>query len=127
MSCSAYEGEMMTIEQRAVGSTMVLDVSGKVVLGDGDGLLKETVSGLMKQGLTKVVLNMSAVSYVDSAGLGALVGSSLAAKKQGGVLKLLNPSKRVHDLLAMSRLLQVIEVYDSESQALESFDAVAKP
>jgi anti-anti-sigma factor len=116
----------MTIEQqRAVGSMVVLDVSGKVVLGDGDGLLKETVSGLMKKGLKKVVLNMSAVSYVDSAGLGALVGSSLAAKKQGGVLKLLNPSKRLYDLLTMSRLLQVIEVCDSESQALASFDVRA--
>jgi anti-sigma B factor antagonist len=65
---------------------------------------------------------MAEVAYVDSSGLGALVGSSLGAKRQGGAVKLLNPSKRLYDLLSMSRLLQVIEVCDSEAQALETFE-----
>ena len=112
----------MTIEERTVGSMVVLHVSGRITLGDGEGLLKEAVSSLLKQGCANLLLNMAEVSYVDSSGLGALVGSSLAAKRQGGAVKLLNPSKRLHDLLSMSRLLQVIEVCDSEARALESFE-----
>jgi anti-sigma B factor antagonist len=112
----------MTIEERTVGSMVVLHVSGRITLGDGEGLLKEAVTNLLKQGRANLLLNMAEVSYVDSSGLGALVGSSLAAKRQGGAVKLLNPSKRLHDLLSMSRLLQVIEVCDSEARALESFE-----
>jgi anti-sigma B factor antagonist len=112
----------MTIDERMVGSMVVLDVSGRITLGDGEGLLKEAVTNLLKRGRANLLLNMAEVSYVDSSGLGTLVGSSLAAKRQGGAVKLLNPSKRLYDLLSMSRLLQVIEVCDSEAQALESFE-----
>jgi anti-sigma B factor antagonist len=112
----------MTIEERTVGSMVVLHVSGRITLGDGEGVLKEAVTNLLKQGRANLLLNMAEVSYVDSSGLGALVGSSLAARRQGGAVKLLNPSRRLHDLLSMSRLLQVIEVCDSEAQALETFE-----
>ena len=73
----------MTIEERTVGSMVVLDVSGRITLGDGEGLLKEAVTNLLKQGRANLLLNMAEVSYVDSSGLGALVGSSLAAKRPG--------------------------------------------
>jgi anti-anti-sigma factor len=104
----------MTIQERAVGSAVILDISGRLVLNDGDGVLKEKVGMLLKQGSRQVVLNMTEVSYVDSAGLGALVGVSLAAKNQGAAVRLLNPSKRLKDLLSMARLLTVVEVCQSD-------------
>ena len=111
----------MTIQERVVGSMVVLDMSGRLTLNDGDALLKATVSDVLSRGGTRVLLNVADVSYVDSAGLGALVAMSLLAKKQGGAVKLLSPSKRLLDLLTMSRLLHVLEVCDSEAQALLSF------
>ncbi len=113
----------MTIQERSVGSVVVLDLSGRLVLGDGEALLKDTVAGLLKQGRRQVLLNMSDVSYVDSSGIGVLVGSSLNAKGTGGAVKLLNPSKRVHDALSLARLLPMLEVCSSEADALHSFDA----
>ncbi|MEQ1756726.1 MAG: STAS domain-containing protein [Vicinamibacterales bacterium] len=111
----------MTIAERAVGpAVVVLDISGRLVLGDGDTALKEAVSSRLLKG-QRVVLNMAEVSYVDSAGLGVLVGTFLAAKNQGGGVKLLNPSKRLHDLLSMARLLKVVDICESEAHALESF------
>lgn len=111
----------MTIQERAMGSIVVLDLNGRLVLGDDDALLKDTVSGLLKQGRTHVLLNMSDVSYVDSSGIGVLVGTSLTAKSAGGAVKLLNPSKRVRDALSIARLLTVLEICESEAAALESF------
>jgi anti-anti-sigma factor len=115
----------MTIQERAVGSTVFLDMSGRLVLGDGDALLKDTMSGLLKQGRRQVVFNLADVSYADSSGLGAIVGTFLSARNEGGAVKLLNPSKRLQDLLSMAKLLQVLEVCDSEAQALSSFGADA--
>ena len=111
----------MTIRERAVDSVVVLDLAGRLVLGDGDQLLKDTVHKLMTGGRKHVVLNLAEVSYVDSSGLGALVAVFLSARKQGGALKLLNPSKRLHDLLAIAKLLTVLDISDSEAQAVASF------
>lgn len=113
----------MTIEERAIGSVVVLDLAGRLVLGDGGGLLKDRVNALLKHGSKQVVLNLAEVTYVDSSGLGALVGTFLTAKNAGGALKLLSPSKRLHDLLAMARLLKVLDICDSEEQAVQSFTA----
>jgi len=113
----------MTIQERSVGSVVFLDISGRLVLGEGDALLKDTVQGLFEKGSTQVVLNLVDVPYVDSAGLGALVGAFLAARSEGGAVKLLNPSKRLRDLLSMAKLLKVVDVYDSEAQVLSSFGA----
>jgi len=114
-------GGAMTIEERAIGSVVVLDMSGRLVLGDGDQLLKERVSLHLEQGNRQVVLNVGKLSYVDSSGLGVIVGSSLAARHQGGALRLINPSSRLQQLLAMAKLLTVVDVCQSEEEAVGSF------
>jgi anti-sigma B factor antagonist len=113
----------MTIQERVVGSVTVLDFSGKLILGDGDALLKDKIHSLVFQGRKQIVLNMGAVSYVDSSGLGALVASSVTAKNNGGQIKLVSLTKRLQDLLAIAKLLTVFEAYDSEAEAINSFPA----
>ena len=110
----------MTIEERAIGSVMVLDVSGRLVLGDGDQLLKERVASHFDKGNRQIVLNVSNLSYVDSSGLGVIVASFLAARTVGGALRLVNPSSRLQQLLAMAKLLTVVEVCKSDEEAIES-------
>jgi anti-sigma B factor antagonist len=112
--------ETMTIEERAIGSVVVLDMSGRLVLGEGDQLLKERVSSHLEQGNRQVVLNVGNVSYVDSSGLGVIVSSFLAARNQGGALRLVNPSSRLHQLLAMAKLLTVVAVCQPEEEAVGS-------
>ena len=114
----------MIIQERAVDSVVVLDLGGRLALGDGDGLLKERVQQLIAGGTRRIILNLTDVSYVDSAGLGALVAVFLDSKKQGGSVKLVNPSKRLRDLLTMARLLTVLEITDSEPEAVASFNSV---
>ena len=108
----------MTIQERVVGSVTVLDLSGKLVLGDGDMLLKDKVHSLVFQGRKQIVLNMSAVSYVDSSGLGALVATSVTAKNNGSQIKLVGLTKRIQDLLSIAKLLTVFESYDTEADAI---------
>ena len=115
----------MTIEERVVGSVVVLDLSGKLVLGDGDSLLKDKVHSLVFQGKKQIVLNLGGVSYVDSSGLGALVSSSMTAKSNGGQIKVANLTKRIHDLLSIAKLLTVFESFESDSDAVNSFSAGA--
>jgi anti-sigma B factor antagonist len=110
----------MTIEERTVGPVVMLELSGRLVLGEGDEQLKGRVRDLLKQGTTHVMLNMVDVTYVDSSGLGALVGVSLSARHHGGVVTLVTPSKRLMELLAVARLQAVVNVCDTESQALRS-------
>jgi len=111
----------MTIQERAVGSVTVLDCDGKLVLGDGDALLKDKVHSLMFQGRKQILLNLGGVSYVDSSGLGALVASSTTANNNGGQIRLVNLTKRLHDLLVISKLVNVFETFDSEADAIRSF------
>src|SRR5207237_5436686 len=111
----------MTIQERAVGAVQILDLNGKLVLGDGDVLLKDKVHSLVFQGHKQIVLNLGGVSYMDSSGLGALVASSVTAKSNGGQIKLVNLTKRLQDLLSIAKLLTVFESYDSEAEALRSF------
>ena len=113
----------MTIQERVVGSVTVLDFSGKLILGDGDALLKDKIHSLVFQGRKQIVLNMGGVSYVDSSGLGSLVASSVTAKNNGGQIKLVSLTKRLQDLLAIAKLLTVFEAYDSEAEAINSFPA----
>lgn len=109
----------MTIRERTVGPVVMLELSGRLVLGE-DEQLKGKVRDLLKQGTTHVMLNMVDVSYVDSSGLGALVGVSLSARHQGSVVTLVTPSKRLLELLAVARLQAVVNVCDSEAQALRN-------
>ncbi|SRR6266508_784512 len=114
----------MQISERMVGDVVIVDVSGKVTLGDGgDALLKDKMGSLVQQGNKKVVLNLGDVSYVDSAGLGAIVNAYATLNKNGGALKLLNTTKRIKDLLAITKLLTIFDTFDSEPDAVKSFSA----
>lgn len=116
----------MQIDQRAVGDVTVLDVKGKITLGEGDEQLKDKVNSLMNQGHKKILLNLAGVPYIDSAGLGEIVRTYTTVSRQGGSLKLLNLTKRIQDLLAITKLLTVFETFDAESEAVRSFAASAK-
>jgi anti-sigma B factor antagonist len=113
----------MHVTERVVGDVTIVDVSGKVTLGDGgDVVLKDKMASLVQQGTKKVLLNLGDVSYVDSAGLGAIVQSYATMNKNGGSLKLLNTTKRIKDLLSITKLLTVFECHDNEAEAIKSFD-----
>ena len=116
----------MQIEERAVGDVVVLDLKGRITLGDGDQLLKDKVNSLVNQGRKRMVLNLAGVPYVDSAGLGEIVGSYTTVSRQGGSLKLVNLTKKITDLLAITKLLTVFETFESEDEAVRSFSAPAK-
>ena len=116
----------MNIEERAVGDVTVLDLKGSVTLGEGDELLKDKVNSLVNQGNKKIVLNLAEVPYIDSAGLGEIVRTYTTVSRQGGSLKLLNLTKRITDLLAITKLLTVFETFESENDAIKSFSASAK-
>jgi anti-sigma B factor antagonist len=116
----------MHISERTVGDVVIVDVSGKIVLGDGgDVALKDKMRSLVQQGQKKVLLNLGDVSYVDSAGLGEIVQSYATVTKNGGALKLLNVTKRIQDLLSITKLLTVFECHDNEAQAVTSFSTPA--
>jgi len=111
----------MQIEQRTVGDVVVLDLKGKITLGEGDELLKDKVNSLVNQGHKKIVLNLADVPYIDSAGLGEVVRTYTTVSRQGGQLKLVNLTKRIVDLLTITKLLTVFEAFDSEPEALKSY------
>jgi len=113
----------MQIEERAVGDVLILDVKGRITLGEGDELLKDKVNSLLNQGQKKIVLNLASVPYIDSAGLGEIVRTYTTVSRQGGNLKLLNLTKRITDLLAITKLLTVFETYESENDAVQSFSS----
>jgi anti-sigma B factor antagonist len=111
----------MEIEERANGGVMILDLKGKLTIGEGDELLKDKVNSLIQQGHQKLLLNLEGVPYVDSAGLGEIVRTYTTVSRQGGKLKLLNLTKRIEDLLAITKLLTVFETFESEQEAVKSF------
>ena len=115
----------MTIQERVVGSVTVLDLDGKLVLGDGDTLLKDKIHSLVLQGRKNIVLNMGGVAYVDSSGLGAIVASFVTAKNNGGQVKLLKLTDRLQGLMTIAKLLTVFDTFDTEAEALASFGAQA--
>jgi anti-sigma B factor antagonist len=112
----------MQIEQRTSGDVAIVGISGDITLSKGgDVLLKDKIQSLLQQGHRKIVLDMGKVSYVDSAGLGQLVQVYATTSHLGGSLKLLNLTKRLRDLLVLTKLLTVFDAYDSESEAIASF------
>ncbi len=113
----------MQIEERIVDDVTILDLKGKMTLGEGDELLKDKVNSLVSQGHKKIVLNLEDVPYIDSAGLGEIVRTYTTVSRQGGKLKLLNVSKRVYDLLVITKLLTIFDSYESEEDAVRSFAA----
>ena len=116
----------MHIEERSVGDVIVLDLKGKMTLGEGDELLKDKINSLVQQGRRKVVLNLEGVPYIDSAGLGEIVRTYTTISRQGGSLELLNLTKRITDLLSITKLLTVFETYDNEADAVRSFSTSAR-
>ena len=111
----------MQIEQRSVGGVVVIDLSGKITLGEGTEALKDKVNSLVNQGQKNLVLNLAGVSYMDSAGLGVVMAAYTTAKRQGGQVKLLSLTKRISDLLAITKLSTIFETFDSETDAVASF------
>ncbi len=116
----------MQIDERAAGDVTVLDLKGKMTLGEGDELLKDKINSLVLQGRKKLVLNLEGVPYIDSAGLGEIVRTYTTVSRQGGSLKLLNLTKRITDLLSITKLLTVFETFESEGEAVRSFSASAR-
>jgi len=115
----------MQIEERSAGDVMVLDLKGKMTLGEGDELLKDKINSLVHQGRRKIVLNLEQVPYIDSAGLGEIVRTYTTISREGGSMKLLNLTKRITDLLSITKLLTVFETYDNEADAVRSFSSSA--
>ena len=115
----------MLIEERAVGDVTILDLKGKMTLGEGDEILKDKVNSLAMQGRKRIVLNLEAVPYIDSAGLGEIVRTYTTVSRHGGSLKLLGLTKRITDLLSITKLLTVFETYDNEADAVRSFSSSA--
>lgn len=113
----------MEIQERSSGDVMILDLKGRMTLGEGDLLLKDKINSLLMQGQRKLVLNLGGVPYMDSAGLGEIVRTFTTVSRQGGSLKLLNLTKRIQDLLAITKLLTVFESFESESEAVGSFNS----
>lgn len=111
----------MDIKERVVDGVSVLDLSGKIVLGEGDGQVRERIKDLLSDGQKKILLNLGDVTYIDSAGLGALISSYTTTKREGGKLKLVNLTKRIQDLLAITKLITVFDTYETEQEAIESY------
>jgi anti-sigma B factor antagonist len=111
----------MKANVRAEGDVSIVDLSGKITIGEGDVMLRETVEELLKGGNSKIVLNLSRISYMDSAGIGELVACYKRSREKGGHLKLLNPSGKVYDLLQLTKLEEIFETYKDEGEAIQSF------
>jgi anti-sigma B factor antagonist len=111
----------MTINERKSGDVTILDVDGKILLGEGDVQLKRKIDELIERKETKLVINLANVPYMDSGGLGEIVRSYTTVKRAGGELKLLNATKRISDLLTITKLITVFEVFETEPDAVKSF------
>ena len=106
---------------RQVNEVTVVDVSGRITLGEGSATLRETVRDLLNRGQKKILLNLGEVTYIDSSGIGELVSGFTTVTNQGGQLKLLSLTKKVHDLLQITKLYTVFDVHDEETAAISSF------
>jgi anti-sigma B factor antagonist len=110
---------------RHSGNVAIVDLGGRITLGEGAGLLRGTIKDLVAAGHNKIILNLKDVSYIDSAGLGEMVGSYASVTHQGGDIKLLNVQSKVTDLLQITKLFTVFATYTDESEAVASFAAAA--
>jgi len=106
---------------RQVDSVIVIDISGRITLGEGCAQLRELIRDLLSKGNKQILLNLADVTYIDSSGIGELVSAFTAVSNQGGQLKLLNLTKKVHDLLQITKLYTVFDIHDDEAKAIASF------
>ena len=112
----------LEIKERQAGySVTVLDLKGKITIGQGSSALRSTIHRLLEQGKDKILLNLTGVRYIDSIGIGELVSSYASVTRKGGQLKLLNLTQKLKGLLAITKLLTVFDVYDNEPEALHSY------
>jgi anti-sigma B factor antagonist len=111
----------LRISTRQVDGVDIVDCSGRITLGEGSVVLRDTVKDLLLKGRKKILLNLGDVNYIDSSGIGELVSAYTTARNQGGDLKLLNLTKKVHDLLQITKLYTVFDVRDDETSAVKSF------
>ncbi len=111
----------LNISERQAGDVTILDMSGKVTIGEGSVALRNTIRRLLGEGKKSILLNVGDVKYVDSSGIGELVSSFTAVNKESGSLKLLNLTQKIQDLLAITKLLTVFDTFDDEGEALASF------
>ena len=112
----------INISERQAGDVTILDLDGKVTIGEGSVALRNAIRRLLGEGKKKILMNLGGVGYIDSSGIGELVSSFTAVNKEGGTLKLLNLTQKIQDLLAITKLLTVFDVFDSEGDALGSFN-----
>ena len=106
---------------RQDGVITIVDLSGRISLGEGSALLRQTVRALLDEGHTRIILNLGDVNYIDSSGIGELVSGFTAVRNRGGELKLLSLTKKVNDLLQLTKLFTVFDVYNDETTAVRSF------
>jgi anti-sigma B factor antagonist len=118
---TAIKEDSVTVSERPSGSVIVLDVKGALTLTDGADILRDKVRSLLQQGHKHVLVNLGNVPYMDSAGLSELVQSYATTTRQGGQLKLLNTTRRIHDLLVITKLSTVFDLFDDEAVAVSSF------
>jgi len=111
----------MEIHTRTVGDVHVLDISGKITLGEATKTIRYTISDLLQNGGRKIVLNLTDVNYIDSSGIGELVRTYTTVTKEGKELKLLNLTKKIREVLVITKLLTVFQVYENEQAAVASF------
>jgi anti-sigma B factor antagonist len=111
----------MKIEMRTIGDVRILDCSGKITLGEGTMAVRNTVRDILKDNGKKIILNLANVNYIDSSGIGELVSTYTTVTNNGGQLKLLSLTKKIQELLAITKLLTVFQVFDSEAAAVASF------
>ena len=111
----------LTIASREVDGVTVLDLGGRITLGEGSVQLREAIRELIGKGIKNILLNLGNVNYIDSSGLGELVSAFTTAKNQGAEVKLLSLTKKVHDLLQLTKLYVVFDIKDDEASAIASF------
>jgi anti-sigma B factor antagonist len=116
----------MTTSTRQIDGVTIVDINGRIVLGEESAALRDLVGDLLSKGQKQILFNLGDVNYIDSAGLGYLVSAFSSVRKQGGELKLLNLTSKVHDVLQITRLYTVFDVLDNEAAAVKSFDQSAR-
>ncbi|MDH3493555.1 MAG: STAS domain-containing protein [Acidobacteriota bacterium] len=112
----------LNISERQAGDVTILDMSGKVTIGEGSVALRNTIRRLLGEGKKSILLNLADVGYIDSSGIGELVSSFTAVNKEGGKLKLLSLTQKIQDLLAITKLLTVFDTFDDEGEAVASYE-----
>src|SRR5215469_3676843 len=120
-----YRGGCMSLKAstRQVGAVTIVDLSGQIKLGEGSSVLRDTVKDLLGKGQKKILVNLGDVNYIDSAGIGELVSAFTSSRNQGGELKLLHLTKKIHDVLQLTKLYTVFDVRDDEAEALAAFES----